>query len=94
MGLNKPCGGVTSIIGRIGQMPTEGEPYSRVDMYDEEGNLIQQRWFGSNKQPIRNRDWRQGNKGGIHEFPHDHPWDWSKNPPRQPEIKCTNEIYQ
>lgn len=40
MGLNKPCGGVTSIIGRIGQMPTKGEPYSRVDMYDEEGN-----WF-------------------------------------------------
>lgn len=78
MGLNKQSWQVVSFVGKIGQMPTEGIANTRMDMYDEEGNLIQQRWFGQKKEPLRNRDWRHGNKGGKHEFPHDHLWGWVK----------------
>ncbi len=82
MGLNKPSSQVSAIIGKIGELPINAEPNSRFDLFDEYGNLIQQRWFDANGRPIRNRDWHHGHKGGVHEFPHDHPWNWDKNPPR------------
>lgn len=38
-------------------------------------------WCDSNGRAEMNRDWKHG--GGGHTFPHDHSWDWTKNPPRQ-----------
>ncbi len=43
MGLNKPSSQVSALIGKIGELPINAEPNSRFDLFDEHGNLIQQR---------------------------------------------------
>lgn len=79
MGMGKPSGGIISISAR--RLDDHGDPNSRVDRYNENGELVQQRWYGPDGRAILNRDWKHGGSG--HTFPHDHPWDWTKNPPRQ-----------
>lgn len=76
----KPSGGISKQIGRIGSLPRIGTPNTRVDLYDENSNLLQQRWYGPDGRAIWDRDWSHG--GGEHEWPHDHYWDWTntKNP--------------
>jgi len=69
-----PSGGVSSFIGSIGKMPIDGEVNSRKDMYNEFGEKIQSRWYNWLGQPIYDRDFKHGNHGGIHNFPHDHKW--------------------
>ncbi len=70
-----PSGGVNSILGRTGKMPYSSKiPNSRTDMYNEFGKKIQSRWYDWQGQPIYDRDFKHGNNGGIHEFPHDHRW--------------------
>lgn len=83
MGMCKPSGGKIDIIGRIGDLKAIGTPNTREDLYNEDGELLQQRWFGPDGKAILNRDWKHKNKGGEHKFPHDHKWDWNKTPPRQ-----------
>ena len=81
MGMCMPSGGVKSVVGVVGQNigPIKDQPpNSRIDMYDEWGNLIQQRWFGPDGRAIRDRDWQHWGKNS-HVFPHDHIWDWSKS---------------
>lgn len=79
-----PSGGVSDLAGSIGKMPMVGKPNSRMDMYNEFGEKIQSRWFDWRGQPIYDRDFKHGNKGGIHKFPHDHRW---VNGERQEEIE-------
>ncbi len=43
MGMCKPSGGISSQVGRIGDLKTTGAPNTRIDLYDKNGNLIQQR---------------------------------------------------
>lgn len=68
-------GGIKEKYGHVGCLPAKDEtPYSRIDLYDENGNLIQQRWYNFEGKAILNKDLKHGNKGGIHVFPHYHAW--------------------
>ena len=78
MGICKPSGGKFTQTGKVGELKSTGSPNTRIDLYDENGNLIQQRWYGPDGRAILNRDWKHPSKGGEHKFPHDHPWDWNK----------------
>ena len=82
MGMCIPSGGKFSQTGRIGSLKAISIPNTRIDLYDENGDLIQQRWYGPDGKAIWNRDWNHTNKGGEHKFPHDHPWDWTQKIPR------------
>ena len=85
MGMCKPSGGINSIVGKIGDLKRIGTPNSRTDLYNEQGELIQQRWYGPDGRAILNRDWKHKDKNPKkpHKFPHDHPWDWNQKIPRQ-----------
>lgn len=84
MGMCKPSGGIDKKVGRIGSLKATGDPNTRIDLYDENGDLIQQRWYGPDGRATWNRDWKHkdSNPQKPHKFPHDHPWDWSKKKPR------------
>lgn len=58
-----------------------GKPNSRTDRY-KDGKKVQSRWYDVNGRAERNRDYEHQNAHENHFFPHDHTWDWSKNPPR------------
>jgi len=81
MGMCKPSGGIKQQVGRIGDLKAEGNPNSRVDLYNKNEELIQQRWYGPDGRAIWDRDWAHG--GGDHTWPHDHSWEWSN--PEHPE---------
>ena len=81
MGMCKPSGGISKQIGRIGDLKPTGNPNTRKDLYNEDGKLIQQRWYGPDGNAIWDRDWAHG--GGEHEWPHDHSCDW--NNPQHPD---------
>lgn len=74
MGMCKPSGGIKSKVGGVGDLKIYGVPNTRIDLYDENDELIQQRWYGPDGRVIWDRDWKHG--GGEHEWPHDHYWDW------------------
>lgn len=80
----KPSGGIKNTIGKTGSLKAIGDPNSRVDLYNEQGELIQQRWYGSDGRAVLNRDWKHKDNDPKkpHKFPHDHPWDWEKKKPR------------
>ncbi|MDE6967101.1 MAG: hypothetical protein K2P12_00455 [Clostridia bacterium] len=98
MGLNKPDSKVIKQYGKYGRsirQVEDGIPNSRVDFYDQNTHkLLQQRWYDKNGQAIWDRDWDHNNSNGKHFFPHDHPWDWGKKPPRQPSIDFINKDYK
>lgn len=85
MGMCKPSGGIKSKAGRIGSLKAASDPNTRTDLFDENGKLIQQRWYGPDGRAIWNRDWKHldNNPQKPHKFPHDHPWDWTKRKPRE-----------
>lgn len=87
MGMCKPSGGVKRVVGRIGDLEREGTPNSRVDMYNEKGILIQQRWYGPDGYAVWDRDWKHG---GVHKFPHDHYWIWNDGKSKRFEYKNSN----
>jgi len=62
-------------------LPKTGEPNSVGRQYDDDGNLVRERYYGPDGRSVKDKDYKHG---GQHEFPHEHDWDWSKNPPRQP----------
>ena len=65
-----PSGGVTKRYGRVGSLPRFGaKPNSRTDLYNENGVLVQQRWYDHNGIAFRNRDYSE-TKFGVH----DHLW--------------------
>ena len=85
MGMCKLSGGIKSKTGKIGDLKATGDPNSRIDLKNEQGELIQQRWYGPDGRTIWNRDWKHkdNNPQKPHKFPHDHPWDYSKKNPRE-----------
>lgn len=93
MGMCKPSGGKFSQSGKIGDLKATGVPNTRIDLFDENGDLIQHRWYGPDGKAIWNRDWKHKNKGGEHKFPHDHPWDWTKIKPRQDFLDEINDNF-
>lgn len=80
-----PSGGIYTAAGRIGSLNANGEPNSRTDLYDDNGELIQSRWYDEEGWAIRNRDYRHGDGSNTHKFPHDHVWNWSNRIPRSKE---------
>ncbi len=76
----KPSGGIKQQVGRIGDLKKTGTPNTRIDLYDKNGNLIQQRWYGPDGKAVWDRDWSLG--AGELVWPHDHYWDWTKPPYR------------
>jgi RHS repeat-associated protein len=66
------------------KLPSTGKPNSTQDLLNPDGSLKQQRWYGPDGRPVRDRDYNHPGDG--HVFPHDHYWDWEKTPPRQPSV--------
>ena len=50
-----------------------GKPNSKVQRYNQKGELVQERWYDYLGRAIRNRDYSQS---GEMPFPHDHDWAW------------------
>lgn len=71
MGMCKPSGGINKSIGRLGSLNRRSTPNTRTDLYNENGKLIQQRWYGPDGWVIHNRDYNHG-----YPRPHDHYWTW------------------
>lgn len=71
MGMCKPSGRKFTKIGKTGELKSTGIPNTRIDLFDENWILIQQRWYGPDSWVIHNRDYN-------HEFPrpHDYYWVW------------------
>ena len=94
MGAYKQVGSIKDIYGRVGGLDTDAQKNTRYDLFDEDtGELLQQRWYDSSGRAIINKDWKHGNKGGKHKFPHFHLWDWAKNKPRQDEDESIDDDY-
>ena len=85
MGMCKLSGGIKSETGKIGDLKATGDPNSRIDLKNEQDELLQQRWYGPDGRAILNRAWKHkdDNPKKPHKFPHDHPWDWNQKKPRQ-----------
>ena len=81
MGMCKPS---NKSIGILGSLNRRATPYTRTDLYNDNGELVQQRWYGPDGQAIWNRYWKHpdSNPSKPHKFPHDHPWDWNQKFPR------------
>lgn len=81
MGMCKPSGGINKSIGRLGSLNRRAAPNTRTDLYNENGELIQQRWYGPDGWVIHNRDYNHDPR------PHDHYWIWNdkKGPQRSKE---------
>jgi RHS repeat-associated protein len=69
-------------------LPPTGEPNTTGELLNPDGSVKQERVYGPDGRPIRDRDYNHGGEG--HTFPHDHEWDWSRNPPRQPGVPVPN----
>ena len=90
MGMCKVSGGINpdetgSNLSAKGQPPN-----SRTTLLGLDGKPKQIRWFGPDGMTIHDRDF--AHSGGMY-FPHDHDWDWNKNPPRNPIHKLPNPDY-
>ncbi len=73
MGMCKPSGGIEATVGRLGSLPRKSTPNTRIDLYNNKGELIQQRWYGPDGWVIHNRDYNHG-----YPRPHDHYWTWDE----------------
>ena len=63
-------------------LPVEGEPNSSQELYDDDGELKQKRYYGPDGKATEDIDYKHQNSHENHEFPHKHTWDWSKKRPR------------
>ena len=52
-------------------LPYRGEPNSKDTLYNPDGSIKQERWYGPDRLPQRDRDY---NHPGDMPFPHDHVW--------------------
>lgn len=71
MGMCSPSGGIVQSTGRLGSLSRRSTPNTRSDLYDENGKLIQQSWYGPDGWVTHNRDYNHG-----YPRPHDHYWTW------------------
>ena len=65
-------------------LPLTGDPNSTGRLRNPDGSIKQERVYGPDGRPVRDRDFNHGGSG--HDFPHDHQWDWNQSPPRQPGV--------
>ncbi len=63
--------GTYAIIAR--RLEKTGKPNSKMQKYNNNNQLVQERWYDENGHAVRNRDYRHG---GNMKFPHDHDWVW------------------
>lgn len=70
-----------NMVSAFAGLSVTGEPNSTTTEYNEDGSPKQVRVYGPDGKAQKDIDY---NHGGNHEFPHEHEWDWSKKPPRQP----------
>ena len=87
MGMCKPSGGINKSIGKLGSLNRRSIPNTRTDLYNENGDLIQQRWYDAEGKAVWDRDWKHNDSRRTHKFPHDHYWDWEKNKGHPPRIE-------
>ena len=74
---------IVRVDGRNGALPIrEAKPNSRYDLY-RDGEKIQSRWFDSEGNVTRNRDYKHQNTLHNHFFPHDHDWEWKNGKPKR-----------
>ena len=64
------------------KLPPTGEPDSVGQLYNPNGDLKQERYYGPDGRAGYDVDYDHA--GENHDFPHGHDWDWSKKNPRQP----------
>lgn len=68
-------------------LPTTGEPNTDQELLNPDGTVKQRRHYGPDGKAEKDIDYNHpGEKD--HKFPHEHDWDWSKNPPRQGAKPC------
>lgn len=76
-----PNRSVYRVEGRHGDLLVKNaKPNSRYDLYVN-GNKVQSRWYDSNGNAIRNRDYMHQDAHNNHVFPHDHIWNWNNGFP-------------
>jgi len=64
-------------------LPPTGEPNSTGKLYNPDGSLKQVREYGPDGKAKKDTDYSDhGNPKEHPDVPHEHDWDWSKNPPR------------
>lgn len=92
MGMCKPSGGIKKVVDRFGTLPRRDTPNTRTDLYDKNGNLIQQRWYGPDGWVVWNRDYNH--EGEYKNLP-DHRWIWDdiKGPQREKSHLPKNDNY-
>ena len=57
-------------------LPSTGIPNSKQTLYNPDGSIKQERWYGSDGKATRDRDYNH--PGNKHTFPHDHKWENGK----------------
>ena len=70
------------VVKNKSSLPSRGEPNSSADLLNPDGTIKQRRYYGPDGKAQQDIDYNHTDDG-THEFPHNHDWDWSKNPPRQ-----------
>ena len=61
---------------------TKGEPNTSVDILNKDGQITTRRWYDSAGDAYRDVDYtNHGNPAKHPEWPREHFWDWSTNPP-------------
>jgi len=68
------------------KLPLNSNPNSSIDRVDENGNVIQRRFYDELGRAIRDVDFTDHGNSKLHPIvPHEHIWDWS-NPERPKRI--------
>ena len=66
------------IMPRSGELPAMGNPNSSKERRDENGNIIQRRYYGGDGRAIININYDHDHGSGK---PHAHDWEWTQDPP-------------
>ncbi|MCL2425177.1 MAG: hypothetical protein FWD05_02455 [Oscillospiraceae bacterium] len=67
--------------GRVGELPVRGRPNSSIDLRNNNGDLLQRRFFDKNGRVEMDIDFRHGDAHANHMFPHQHNWRWENGTP-------------
>jgi len=82
MGRCSESGRIIKVIGKVGSLKATGPENSRIDVYNSQGKLVQQRWYNAKGKAILNKDYEHRDNRHDHVFPHYHRWDWTQAQPR------------
>lgn len=64
-------------------MGGRSDPNSSEDLYNQNGELIQRRYYDENGYAEFDIDFKHDNSHNNHEFPHKHTWDWKNGVPQK-----------